>query len=551
MKTQLSRVLMALVAAFILPSLASAKVVDLKALKSTVPIGDVRSSEYVKLPTIDWGGEYTQVYANGNSKKTTPSSILGRLGLKFELMRENDPQKMLNNYMSGVTPYFRGTADMVLDVLPEMMKDPRTAPVFVVVMTKSTGGDALGVTRGIKTITDLRGLPIGMQAHGPHMSLNYTLLQLGKLLPRDVQIVWTEGLSDPAELVRQGKVRAAYGIFPDINALATGEGGDAVAGFRQMLSTRTYPNVIFDVYVVRTDWFEANKELVYKLTMGLLQAQDKLVEIFKNPKSSEFQQTVKAFATIAMGDSVDVKTAAEMIADFTFAQFSFNEAFFTGRQFPNLKEVGAQINEALAAYGLPTSSATLRHADWDYKRLRAGGSLAVQAERAMFNPQAVEAVVQRRQAQGTLEETQIFPEGVIYFKLNQTSFSASQYQADFDELIVFLQKLGGAVVVIEGHTDPSKYNKYRERGESDVVLRKIEQEGRQLSRQRAVAVRQSIMSYAESKGILLDQSQFTVSGVGLDKPAIAVPTKRAEAELNMRVVFRVLSLEAEEDVWAE
>ena len=159
--------------------------------------------------------------------------------------------------------------------------------------------------------------------------------------------------------------------------------------------------------------------------------------------------------------------------------------------------------------------------------------------------------MQRRQAQGTLEETQIFPEGVIYFKLNQTSFSASQYQADFDELIVFLQKLGGAVVVIEGHTDPSKYNKYRERGESDVVLRKIEQEGRQLSRQRAVAVRQSIMSYAESKGILLDQSQFTVSGVGLDKPAIAVPTKRAEAELNMRVVFRVLSLEAEEDVWAE
>lgn len=548
MKTRLST-LMALLFAVLLSSPALAEVVDLKPLKSTVPIGNVRASEYTPLPTIDWAGEYTMVYANGNSKRTTPASILGRLGLKFELKRENNPQKMLDAYMSGETPFFRGTLDMVEDVLPEMMKDPRTEPVLFILLTRSTGGDALGVGRGIKTAADLKGKTVALQAHGPHMSFNYTMLKLAKLVLSDVKIIWTKGLSDPAELVRQGKAQAAYGIFPDIDTLQNGEAGDRVDGFRMLLSSRTYDKVIYDVFVVRRDWFEANQETVYKLTMGLLQAQDKLVEVFKTESSAEFKATVKAFSEIALGGDFDVATAKAMIADCTFARFAENQSFFTGSQFPNVSTVTAQIKEALAAYGLPTYKGTIQHAGWDYDRLRSGGSLQVVAEKATFKPQAVEAVIQRRQAQGTVEEGQIFPPVTIYFKVGQTTFSSGQYQSEFDQTIEFLQKMGGAVVLIEGHADPSYRQFQQKKGAAPLALRKIDQEAYKLSRQRAVAVMNSIIEYARAKGIVLDESQFTVSGLGFDKPVVAVPSSKAEAEQNMRVLFRIMELEAEQDIW--
>lgn len=548
MKTQFS--FAALLVAVLLSTSAFAGVTELKPLKTTVPIGNVQSGEYTRVPGIDWGGEYDFVFANGNSVRTIASSIFGRLGLKLEYWRENNPQKMLNAYMSGETPYFRGTYDMVEDVLPQMMQDPRTEPVLIFVKTRSTGGDALGVTKGIKTVADLRGRKVALQAHGPHMSFNYTLLKLAKLSPRDLTIVWTKGLSEPAELVRQGKADAAYGIFPDIDTLENGDAGDRVAGFRNMMSTKTYDKVIFDVYVVRRDYFDAHKSDVYNFVMGLLQSQDKLVELFKKPGSPEFKKTVQAFADIVLGGEFDVKTAQDMILDFTFARFSFNETFFTGTQFPNVKTVGKQIKEALAAYGLPTHSGTIATAGWDYARLRSGGSLQVQAERAMFKPQAVEAVVKQRQAQGTIADGEIFPSVTIHFKVKQTTFPASTYAMSFDETIAFLEKMGGAVVVIEGHADPSYLLHQEKKGAPDSALRKIKQAAFKLSRQRAVSVMRSIIDYASGKGIVLDQSQFTVTGVGFDSPVIAVPRSRAEAEQNMRVVFRIMALEAEADIWA-
>ena len=69
-----------------------------------------------------------------------------------------------------------------------------------------------------------------------------------------------------------------------------------------------------------------------------------------------------------------------------------------------------------------------------------------------------------------------------------------------------------------------------------------------LSRKRAEAVLQSIVQYAQGKGLGIDQSQIQPTGVGIREPFIAKPTSMDEARQNMRVEFRVIRVPAEATV---
>ena len=66
-----------------------------------------------------------------------------------------------------------------------------------------------------------------------------------------------------------------------------------------------------------------------------------------------------------------------------------------------------------------------------------------------------------------------------------------------------------------------------------------------LSRKRAEAVKNSVISYAKGKGIAVDLSQIQPQGVGIAEPFIAKPSSAAEAEQNMRVEFRLVRVSAE------
>ena len=53
------------------------------------------------------------------------------------------------------------------------------------------------------------------------------------------------------------------------------------------------------------------------------------------------------------------------------------------------------------------------------------------------------------------------------------------------------------------------------------------------------------MKFAKQKGIELDSSQIQPVGVGVTEPIIPKPTKMAEAEMNMRVEFRIIRVKPE------
>jgi methylthioribose-1-phosphate isomerase len=82
-------------------------------------------------------------------------------------------------------------------------------------------------------------------------------------------------------------------------------------------------------------------------------------------------------------------------------------------------------------------------------------------------------------------------------------------------------------------------------GAPGINPRQTMQAALNLSRERAEAVRDSIIAYAEKKGYRLDKSRIQAVGVGIQEPFIAKPTSMEEAKQNMRVEFRLLRVAAE------
>jgi hypothetical protein len=159
------------------------------------PVGQVQKSASVQMPLITWGGDIATILANGNTRVTSKGSIFDRLGLNLKLVREDDFKKQVEAYRRGDSPYLRGTVGMISMASELLSGDPRTKPVIIYQMTWSSGGDALVVKEGIKTVSDLRGKTIAVQAYGPHVQLLTEMLRDAGLSTRDVTIKWTRDLT--------------------------------------------------------------------------------------------------------------------------------------------------------------------------------------------------------------------------------------------------------------------------------------------------------------------------------------------------------------------
>jgi outer membrane protein OmpA-like peptidoglycan-associated protein len=133
----------------------------------------------------------------------------------------------------------------------------------------------------------------------------------------------------------------------------------------------------------------------------------------------------------------------------------------------------------------------------------------------------------------------------IYFQPNQEDFAVANYSADFKEALKLAQTYGGAIVVIEGHSDRGGVLKARQSGASSQEVAQIEQVAKNLSRDRAENVKKSFLAYCKQSGIAFDASQITVVGRGIESPKYMQPRTQEEWKQNFRVVFRVKQLESE------
>ena len=527
--------------------------IQMRPLEQIIKIsaGSVTPGKEDKLPLITWGGDEATILANGNAINTKPGSIFAQKGLNFELAWMDDFKKQVEMFIRGDMWLLRGTMGMINMASAVSAKDPRTELVVIYQLTWSNGGDGLVVKKGLNSVKDLKGKTVVLQAYGPHVDYLGKLLADAGLSINDVNVKYVKDLTgtanSPAEAFYNQDVDAAFVIIPD--ALALTEGDDAVMGAKILMSTKTANRVISDVYAVRKDYLEANKDKVQKLVHGLMLAEQELKDAVKG--NSQLWIDVKTATAKILLESPEaneqaVADAEALYYDCQFVGYRGNVKYFGDTKWPrNFSKMTDEIQTSFVAMGLLSSKVAIAHAELNYDQMRAGlvGVDDVAAPR--FKTDVVAKVIEKMAALGTLEEGELF-NFEINFKPNQKVFSTDMYSDKFAKVVEMSATYGGAVISIEGHSDPHKINKLKQKGSADFVIKRTRQAAKNLSVSRALSVRDTVIKFAEANGVPLDKSQFTVIGHGVSQPLYPNPKTKEQWLRNMRVVFRIIQIEAEE-----
>lgn len=523
-------------------------------------VGPVKSGQEISLPLITWGGDIATILANGNSAKTKRGSIFAQKGLSFSLVRQDDFKKQVEAYIKGETPFLRGTMGMINMAAEVLARDPRTKPVIIYQMTWSNGGDCLVVKQGINSARDLKGKTIALQAYGPHVDYLAKILQDAGLSLKDVHLRWTADLTGtekaPGEVLYQKDVDAAFVIIPDglmltsNGTVGTGAEG-SIRGARIMMSTKTANRIIADVYAVRSDYFQSHRKQVEGFVHGLLLATQELKSLFKNKEKNltTYKSLLSASAAILLDSAQATADAEALFGDCEFVEFRGNVKFFGDKKWPrNMDRLVEEIQSAFVTVGLLGRKSSLDQAQWDYDALRSGLTGIDDVEAPRFKTDRVAQVVARKQAMGTLGEGELFSLE-INFQPNQNDFPEELYADGFKKIIELASTYGGAVITVEGHSDPHKYNRLEKKGATAIELQRTKQAAKNLSINRAMVVRDSIIRVGQKEGVPLDQSQFSVVGHGIAKPKYPKPQTKEQWLSNMRVVFRIIQIEAEDEAF--
>ncbi len=528
----------------------------------TTPVGAVAAGP-VQVPVITWGGDIATVLANGGAA-TRPGSLFAKQGLQLRLVREDVFSKQLEAYLAGRSPYLRGTLGMINMAAEAASRDTRTKPVIVYQMTWSAGGDALVVGPGIRSVKDLRGKSIAIQAFGPHVDYLTKILSDAGLTTRDVTLKWAPDLTgsknSPAAAMREKDVDAALVIIPDALALTSngtvGTGAeDSVKGARVLLSTKTANRIIADVYAVRSDYLAANRDAVERFVRGLVQGEEALRTLVANKaaRAGEYKTAMTGAAQLLMDSGQAIADVEGMYADAQFVQMAGNAAFFTDVKNPRrMEQLNGEIQQAFIGMGLLSARVPLIAAGWDYARLgAAAGQSVTSTEAPRFDAGQVAGIVAKRQSQGKLSDGELFG-FEVQFKPNQDRFATELYADAFKRVVNLAATYGGAVITVEGHSDPLGYLRAKQEGAAPFVLARTQQSAKNLSVSRAISVRDSAIGYAKAQGISLDASQFAVVGHGIEQPKTGIcggepcaPKSEQDWLSNMRVEFRVIQIEAE------
>jgi outer membrane protein OmpA-like peptidoglycan-associated protein len=539
----------------------------------TTPVKDCAKFSQLPVPIIAWGGDMATIYANGSTEATAAGSLFARKNLSLTLYREDRLAKQVEDFLSCKTPFLRGTLGMIAQASDVLNADPRTKPVVIYQLTWSEGGDVLVVKDGIKEPKDLAGKKIVLQAYGPHVDYLTTVLKSAGVSLSDVTIQWVKDLTagdktsvDPAKAFREDpSVQAAFVISPDANALTSGGkvgtgAEDSVKGARILLSTKTASRIIADVYVVRRDWFDANPDTVFAFVHALMLAQEASAKLVgdKQPKKS-YDEFIRASARMLLGSADSTADAEGLWSDARFVGWKGNVQFLADDNFPrNLAKLSAEASEALIALKLIAKPVNLTAGALDYAKLSEGITDTAGIEASRFSKDAVEKLIRERQQADKMAEGRLFSFD-IRFQPNQQAFTADLYGAEFNRVIALVSTYGGALLTIEGHADTLEYLKRKQAGGTVDELSRMKQGAKNLTLQRANAVRDALLAYAKNKSVTLDPNQFATVGNGFMKPNVSgcvfdkdgditakcAPRTKDEWDAMRRVVFSVVSVEAE------
>ncbi len=557
-------------------------------------VNDLVAGDVLQVPYILWGGDVATFLANGG-ETTAAGSIFDKHGLHIKLVRGDDFAQQVKDYKGGQSPFLRGTLSMLGQVSDDIGGDGRTRPIVFLQLTWSAG-DHLVARSGLRTLNDLPHKKVALQKGGPHVGMLNDILHTARLSWKDVTVVWTDdvtGDKGPAEAFRKDpSLDACFVITPDMAALTggfdkTGDGKDqTVPGAHVLVSTADMKRSIADVYACRKDFFDAHRDVVEKFAAGYLKATEELVAIkneVKDKPTERYAAVLRLARQLFGKDLASDADADGLISDAVFVGLPGNYAFFKDKG--NLS--GFEVKQTAALdLALSLGDARVRRemlpADFDYARLKNLGDLTA----------LVDAPRAARFADNPKEKNTIYSFHV-YFEGGQSTFSEEKYRDVFQRAVEQASLFGNAIVSVKGHANPQDLTwgfrtvalergllterqgkLFRKDGsefamdDMKQIIAMIDKENlgdvkvpmvgaapmgmndqlkmlKDLSNERAAAVRRAVVDYAARHGYRLDQSQMKSAGLGGTEPVLVFPRDYKEGGQNRRVEFRIIQVGVE------
>ena len=138
----------------------------------------------------------------------------------------------------------------------------------VLILDESSGADAIIVNSKIKQPSDIKGKKVAFTRGSPSQFLLMQYLKKNGMSMSDIQRVEVDDPGRAGEAFVSGSVDVAVTWEPNISQIVSSGKG------RILESTKTFPDLIFDVMVVSPDSYEKRKEDIQKFVNGWLKAID-------------------------------------------------------------------------------------------------------------------------------------------------------------------------------------------------------------------------------------------------------------------------------------
>jgi NitT/TauT family transport system substrate-binding protein len=376
-------------------------------------------------------------------------------------------------------------------------------------------------------VRDLAGKKLVLAQNSPSQFFALNMLVAGGLQPGDVEMVYTEDAFQAAAAFNANKSLAGCVSWaPDIYNLEKSKGN------RMLVTTQTANRLIADVWFARADFAKDHPDKVEAIVRGIFDSMESLKSESARAKVAEL---------MAAGYNIPATDTLSMLGDAHSTNWAENYQFFVNRNNPaNFEHIWKQAYYLYRRVGAISNPPVAFDQVMDFSVIQ---KLGREPKYAETKDEYTKALPAKTLSQIRAENEEILTNTVvIHFFPNSWDLQKKiirhingkdveeAYDSGVDlvleEVATLTKQLGGARVVIEGHTDSSM------KGQVPAAMVK------ELSLERAKSVKAALIDKFE-----FDEGRFAVDGVGWERPADADhPDNQV---LNRRVEIKVYSAEKE------
>jgi NitT/TauT family transport system substrate-binding protein len=448
-----------------------------------------------------WAGWLPVIAANHGTKPNPDSIFAKKYGFKVEMVLMDDPVAARDAFAAGKVHTLWGTADMMVLMAPELVKDSRTAPRVAQQIDWSNGGDGIVVRNSIKSVRDLKGKTVTLAQNSPSEYYLTSLLLSAGLKPADVRMKYTAtAFEAAAAFVADRKVDACVSWAPDIYKIP-----ERVSSTRILSSTQDANKLIADVYAVRADFARDHPDVVQGLIAGIFEGMD-LVK----------QSPEEAAKWMADAFGMKPEEVMGMRNDAHATNFAENVQFFLNSSNPtNFERTwknASYVYRELGRINAPVAFDQVM--DFSYiQKLQEKKTFAYQQDEsvAAFTPSSFRRVTAEAPILTQTIRINFYPNSANPYEpardpASGNTITGKLYDPNVDATLEQVARLAGqfarAVILIEGHADSSMKGR--------VPVQAV----RELSTQRAEAIKRALIDKFK-----FDPNKFTIEGKGWEVPA--------------------------------